>query len=115
MVSFLSTLVPIQIKLDRSNYILWKSQILSAAIAHDLKPFLLETKSKPSETITDPSNPTISLINSNYTSWLRIDQFVMSWLLSSISKQMLRHVIHFHSLAEVLAVLEKLFFTKSKA
>ena len=115
MASFPSTLAPVQIKLDRSNYIFWKSQILPAARAHDLETFLLGTKSKPSEAITDLANPTISLINSDYTSWSKIDYFVMSWLLSSISEQMLRHVVHSHSLAEVWAILEKLFFTKSKA
>ena len=115
MASFRSTLAPVQIKLDHSNYIFWKSQILPVARAHDLETFLLGTKSKPSEAITDPANPTVSLVNSDYTSWLRIDQFVMIWLLTSISEQMLGHVVHCHSSAEVWAVLEKLSFTKSKA
>ena len=92
-----STLDPINIKLDRSNYLFWKSKILLAARAYDLEAFNLDTKSKPNEVITDSSNPDVSFNNPEYVSWMRIDQFVMSWLLSSISEQMIGHVIHCQS------------------
>ena len=101
-----STLAPINIKLDRSNYLFWKTQILPATRAHDLEAFLLSTKSKPNEVIADFNNPTISINNPKYVSWMRIDQFVMSWLLSSISEQMLGHVIHCQSSVEIWNVLE---------
>ena len=110
-----STLAPINIKLDRLNYMFWKSQILPAARAHDLEAFLLITKSKPNEVIADSSNPVVSINNLEYVSWMRIDQFVMSWLLSSISEQMLGHLIHCQSLEEIWNVLEQIFSTKSKA
>ena len=46
---------------------------------------------------------------------MRIDQYVMSWLLSSISEKMLDHVIHSQSSSEIWNVLEHIFSTKSKA
>ena len=95
-----STLAPINIILDRSNYLFWNIQILPAARSHDLKAFLLNTKSKANEVIADSSNPSISINNLEYVSWMRIDQFVMSWLLSSISEKMLSHVIHCQSSAQ---------------
>ena len=58
-----STLAPINIKLDRLNYLFLKTQILPAARAHDLEAFLLSTKSKPNEVIVDSSNPTVSINN----------------------------------------------------
>ena len=56
-----STLAPIDVKLDRSNYLFWKTQILLAARAHDLEAFHLGTKSKPNEVIADSSNPAVSI------------------------------------------------------
>ena len=109
-----STLPSISIKLDRSNYMFWKSQILPAARAHDLEVFLLSPKPKPDEFIVDSTNSNVLLTNPDYRSWIRLDQFVMSWLLSSISKQMLGHVVHCQSVVEVWIVLEQLFSTKSK-
>ena len=111
----MSTLSPVIIKLDCSNYIFWKSKILPAARAHDLEAFLLGTKLKPVETIVDSTNSITPMVNPDYVSWIRHDQFVMSWLLSSISEQMLGHVVQYRSAAEVWSVLHKLFSTKSKA
>ena len=109
-----STLPSISIKLDRSNYMFWKSQILPGARAHDLEVFLLGPKSKQDEFIVDSTNPNVLLTNPDYRSWIRLDRFVMSWLLSSISEQLLGHVVHCQSVVEVWIVLEQLFSTKSK-
>ena len=89
--------------------------MLPAARAHDLEAFLLDTKSKPNEVIADSSNPIVSINNLEYVSLMRIDQFVMSWLLSSISEQMLDHVIYCQSSTEIWNVLEHIFSTMSKA
>ena len=83
-----STLSPINIKLDRFNYLFWKSLILPAAKAQDLETFMFGTKPKPDETIMDSGNSAVLLSNSEYISWKRLDQFFMSWLLSLISDQM---------------------------
>ena len=109
-----STLPSISIKLDQSNYMFWKSHILPTARAHDLEVFLLSLKPKPDEFIVDSTNSNVLLTNLDYRSWIRLDRFVMSWLLSSISEQMLGHVVHCQSVVEVGIVLEQLFSTKSK-
>ena len=72
-------------------------------------------KLKPDEVIVDLGSSSDSLCNPEYISWKRLDQFVMSWLLSSISEQMLGHVVHCQYSAEIRSILEQLFFTKSKA
>ena len=112
-----SVLPPVLIKLDRTNYLFWKSQILPTLRAHDLESFLLSTKLKPEKYIADSADADQSSprINPAYISWIRIDQFVLSWLLSSISEQMLGHVLHYKSASKVWIVLEQTFSTKSKA
>ena len=52
-----SILPPVSVKLDRSNYVLWKSQVLPTVRAYDLEGFLLGTKSQPFETLSDSTNP----------------------------------------------------------
>ena len=84
--------------------------------AHDLESFLLNTKLKLEEYITDSTDADQSpQINLAYVFWRRTDQFVLSWLLSSISEQMLGHVLHCKSASEVWIVLKQTFSTKSKA
>ena len=51
-----SVLPPVSIKLDRTNYLFWKSQILSTVRTHDLESFLLNTKLKPEEYIADSTD-----------------------------------------------------------
>ena len=110
-----SILPSVSIKLDRTNYLFWKSQILSTVRAHDLESFLLNTKLKPDENIVDSTNADQSpQINPAYVLWRRTDQFVLSWLLSSISEQMLGHVLHCKSASEVWIVLKQTFSAKSK-
>ena len=78
--------------------------------AHDLESFLLNTKLKPEEYIVDSTDVDQSpQINSAYVFWRRTDQFVLSWLLSSISEQMLGHVLHCKSASECGLFLSKLF------
>ena len=74
-----SALPSVSIKLDRTNYLFWKSQILPAMRAHDLESFLLNTKLKPEEYIADSTDADQSpQINLAYVFWRRTDQFVLS-------------------------------------
>ena len=77
--------------------------------------FLLSTKPKPDEFIVDSENSNVLLTNPDFRSSIRLDQFVMSWLLSSISEQMLGLIVHCQSAVKVWIVFEQLFSTKSKA
>ena len=110
-----STLAHLNIILDSLNYTFWKSQILPSVRAHDLKGFLLGTPIKLDEYIVDSINPQAVLQNLDHFSWIRLDQFLMSWLFSSISEQMFGHVVHSKSSVEVWTILEQLFSTKLKA
>ena len=105
-----STRAPLNIRLNYTNYTFWRFQILSAVRAHDLEGFLFGTKIKPKEFIIDLLDSNTTLNNPDYFSWIRLDQFLMSRLLSSIIEQMLGHVVNCRSSAEVSSLLEQLFF-----
>ena len=57
----------------------------------------------------------IQLVDPEFTLWTRHDQFLMSWLLSSMTELMLGHVIRCRTAAEIWSTLEKLFNINSKA
>ena len=106
--TFPSVLPPVGVKLDRSNYVLWKSQVLPIVQAYDLEGFLFGTKTHPSESLGDSANP-------DFVHWHRLDQFLLSWLLLTITESMLGHVLHCHTSYAVWKTLEQLFSNKSKA
>ena len=109
-VAFPSTLPSASIRLNRSNYNLRRSQILPTVRAYDLENYLLGTITPPVKFVNDQST-----VNPAYSQWLRLDQFLLSWLLSSISESMLGHVVNCTSFSEIWTTLGQLFSTKSKA
>ena len=111
---FPSVLPSVSAHLDRSNYI-WKSQILPTARAYGLDDFLFGTRSPPKQFINSSSVPEQLTVNPEFLQWTRLDQFLLSWLLSSISENMLGHVLHCTTSSEVWKTLDLLFSTKSKA
>ena len=107
-----STLTPLNIRLNRSNYAFWKSRIIPVVRVHDLNGILLGTRIIPQEFITNPANPRSVQNNPEYASWIRLDQFLMIWFLSSMPERMLGHVVYCKSSTKVLTVLDQLFSTE---
>ncbi|PON58326.1 hypothetical protein PanWU01x14_167180, partial [Parasponia andersonii] len=46
---FFLSFVPLALKLDRSNFVFWHSQILATTRAHDLEGFLLGSRPYPQQ------------------------------------------------------------------
>ena len=108
--AFPSTLPSTSIRLNQSNYNHWRSQILPTVRAYDLENYLLGTITPPIKFMNDQST-----VNPAYSQWLRLDQLLLGWLLSSISESMLGHVVNCNSSSEIWTTLGQLFSTKSKA
>lgn len=114
------------IKLDRSNYTIWKSQILTSVRANGLEglldrikrcpeQFLVQTSetSLSSQVISTESRPdlnsTESQENSAFTAWKRQDQLLLSWLMSSICVEILSLMVNSNSSHELWTNLEEQF------
>ena len=84
-----STLHQISVKLERNNYTIWQSQVLPAARAHRLDQILIGKLPKPprfsQSTSVNSSQPASNL---EYDQWMILDQFLLSWILASISEAM---------------------------
>ena len=94
---FSSTLNPLALKLDRHNYNFWQSQVLLAVHVHGLEDFILGTKLCPEQYVPTHISPSstevIDKINPHYINWTRLDQFLVSWLLSSIFESVYGHIV----------------------
>ena len=121
---FSTTLAPIPLKLERENYSYWRSLILPSIRAFDLEDFLIGTRPCPPRFLTlqfGEGSPDSQLqigsmtpamvaqrVNLEYLIWMRTDQALMSWLLSSITESMLGHVIHCTSSSKIWLTLPQL-------
>lgn len=103
----LPTLITLHIRLDRSNYTYWRSQILAIVRAHCFEDVLFCSAPPAAEEGTSDSPVSLS--------WLRRDQFLLSWMLSSITDSMLGHVNRCAHSFQVWKTLDDLFQSQSKA
>lgn len=105
-----NSLLPLNLRLDRSNYSYWSVLALAATRAYNLDGYLLGTITQPHPTVPGTNQP-----NPAYIQWLCFDQFLMHWLLNSISQMLLGHVLRCRSSAEIWNTLRRFFTTSSKA
>ncbi|PON83496.1 hypothetical protein TorRG33x02_206510 [Trema orientale] len=87
---FSSSLTPLSLKLDSKNYLYWRSQILTTTHAYNLKGFLIGTTPRfnlyNQHLNPNGSENLIQFLNLEFQLWLHHDQFLMSWLFSSVSE-----------------------------
>ena len=111
------------IKLDRSNYTIWKSQILSTIRANGLESLLDGTRKCPNQfhnqeeaslssdrvIVAEPQE------NPEFNNWKRQDQLLLSWLMSSISVEILSLVVNSNSSNELWTNIEEQFRSETGA
>ncbi|KAH9803128.1 G-type lectin S-receptor-like serine/threonine-protein kinase [Citrus sinensis] len=105
------------ITLDRSNYLLWRFQVLASIRGNRLEGFINGTKPAPEEQFTQVgADGSIQKIdNPEYQNWRSQDQTLFGWMLSSISEGTLNLVINCGSSFDVWRTLEKKFGVQSEA
>lgn len=104
--SKLPTFITLYIRLDRNNYTFWRSQVLATAKAHGYEDILMcGADSIPKSNQSDEES----------IKWHRRDQFLLSWMFSSISESMLGYVSRCTHAFEVWSIFENLFRYQSKA
>ena len=101
----------IPIKLDRQNYLMWKSQVLPSISGNELEGFINSTKPCPNKflVVAADDQTAETIVNPEYALWKKQDQLLLSWLLSSMNKSVLSSVISCTTSDEVWNALERLF------
>jgi hypothetical protein len=85
------TAQPVSEKLTKLNHPTWRAQVLTAIRGAHLEGFLTGKTEAPATEIVSKDNDgkTIKTPNPVHESWLAQDQQVLSFLLSSLSKEIL--------------------------
>lgn len=65
----------VTLKLNDMNYLMWETQVLSSIESQQLLKIL------SGETVTPLHN------SANYSSWIRADRLVKSWIIGTLSKE----------------------------
>ncbi|KAL6335516.1 hypothetical protein AAG906_030644 [Vitis piasezkii] len=107
--SLLSLNHALPIKLDRNNYILWKTQMENVVYANGFEEYIEGTKSCPPKEL-----PTGDL-NPDFVQWRRFDRMVLSWMYSTLNPDIMGQIVGFQTSHEAWMALHKIFSASSKA
>ena len=109
--------IPVSEKLSRDNYLVWRAQVLPAIRGARLVGILDGSILQPSSTIkTQKADQTIEEVdNPAYNRWIEQDQHLLSYLLSSMTKEILVQVSSCEHAAEVWSAVTDMFASQSKS
>jgi gag-polypeptide of LTR copia-type len=102
--------IPISTRLNRNNFLSWKSQIISALHGHGLYHFLIDIAHEENVSVegVQQSNPFFSR-------WHRQDQLILSWPRSTLSDTILSQVVSCDTSATLWKSLLQSFSATSRA
>ena len=104
-------------KLTRENFLSWKAQVLPSLRGARVMPLLEGKDVAPAEFLdaVDDCQKKIFVPNPAYDAWVMKDQQVVSFLVNSLSEDVLAHTYGLEHASEVWAAINNLFSTQSKA
>ncbi|RVX17039.1 Retrovirus-related Pol polyprotein from transposon RE1 [Vitis vinifera] len=97
------------IKLDRNNYILWKTQMENVVYANGFEEYIDGTKPCP------PQELHTGELNPDFVQWRRFDRMVLSWLYSTLTPDIMGQIVGFQTSHDAWMALHKIFSASSKA
>lgn len=108
---------PIAEKLTKLNHYIWKAQILPALRGAQLSDFLDATITALEKDLvsTSKDGKEEKITNPVYTRWVALDQQVLSFLIGSLSREMMVHVTTAKTVAEAWQAIEDIFGTTMRA
>jgi len=105
----------LNVKLDKGNYLLWRSQFLLLLKLHDLEGAIDETSPYPIRFLPSTEKDAQPTINLEYTCWIKLDQMLLCWLISSLIEAILVHMVRLTTSRDVWFSLERIFASPSRA
>lgn len=104
----------VSIRLNENNYLIWKQQVLTAIKGYGLEKFLSNEGFLPEEFIVDDQSQQ-QIQNPEFLAWQRQDQLVASWILSSLSENILVMMVGLTTSKDIWESLETSFASQSRA
>lgn len=105
----------ISIKLDRDNYLLWKSQFVPILRTNLLLKYVDGSASYPDQFLCDEDMKPITIVNPDYELWIEQDSLVLLWINATLTVPVLQRVVGLQSATEVWQRLETLQHIQSRS
>ena len=104
------------VKLDQSNFLIWRSQVLASIRGNRLEKFIDDSTTPPPSHIAQRIRDDIrSVENPEFVIWRSQDQVLLGWLLSSMSEGIISLVFNLETSLEVWKAIETQFGSQSKS
>ncbi|KAL9431979.1 hypothetical protein AB3S75_027064 [Citrus x aurantiifolia] len=104
------------VKLDQSNYLIWRSQVLASIRGNRLEKFIDNSATPPPSHIAQRIEDDLrSVENPEFATWRSQDQVLLGWLLSSMSEGIISLVFNLETSREVWKAIEVQFGSQSKS
>ena len=111
------------VKLNISNYLVWKAQVRISIIANGLESFINGENVCPERYLTESTQElgrsgaeaSQKQKNPDYALWMKTDKLLQSWMLSSMVDNVLIMVINCETSLELWEMLAEIFMSQSKA
>ncbi|KAH9661600.1 retrovirus-related pol polyprotein from transposon RE1 [Citrus sinensis] len=108
------------VKLDRSNYLVWKAQVRTSIIANGLESFINGENVCPERYLVESTQESRrsgaeasqKQENPDYALWMKTDKLLQSWMLSSMLWEMLAEIFMSQSKARYLPLKMQIQSTK---
>jgi hypothetical protein len=97
------------VKLDRTNYILWRSQVDNVVFANGFEDFIDGSSVCPEKELSP------GVLNPAFIAWRRQDRTILSWIYSSLTPPIMAQIIGHNSSHCAWKALEKTFSSSSRA
>ncbi|KAF3781176.1 hypothetical protein EJ110_NYTH34465 [Nymphaea thermarum] len=100
----------VSIKLNRDNYLLWRSQVESVMDSQDLLQFVDETQVEPPKEITKDGK---TEMNPKFVTWRKLDRLALSWIKATIIEAVLGQIMRAKTAFDAWTTLEKSYGSQS--
>ncbi|WVZ48786.1 hypothetical protein U9M48_000195 [Paspalum notatum var. saurae] len=108
--------IPVTEKLAKNNYVIWQLQVLPAVRGSQLEGFLDGTEEAPPRMISEKiADKDVPKPNPEYARWLALDQQVLSYLVSSLSREVLAQIGTCKTATQLWKTLEKMYSSQTRA
>ena len=97
------------IKLDRSNFLIWRKQVLTSIRGNRLEDFISENHIIPEQHIiqTAVDGSVQKVDNLAYINWRAQDQILLGWLLSSVNEGILSSILNWDNSRDAWRSIDK--------
>jgi hypothetical protein len=111
-----SLTIPASEKLKRDNYRLWRAQVLSAIWAAQLEGFIDAFEKAPLKNLeVEKDSKTVIILNPEYARWHVWDQHVLTYLVISLSHEVLAGVASNSTFVDMWTAITKMFASQSRS